>query len=79
MKDMFIACMDGLKGFPEAIAAESPETRVQLCIVHMVRYSLRYVGWKERKEVAADLKLIYRATTAAEAEKETRTIPGEMG
>jgi putative transposase len=70
MKDMFIACVDGLKGFPEAIAAEYPETRVQLCIVHMVRYSLRYVGWKERKEVAADLKLIYRATTAAEAEKE---------
>lgn len=72
MKDMFIACIDGLKGFPEAIAAEYPETRVQLCIVHMVRHSLRYVGWKERKQVAADLKKIYRAATAVEGEKELR-------
>ena len=65
MKDMFIACVDGLKGFPEAIEAEYPKTCVQLCIVHMVRYSLKYVGWKERKNVAADLKLIYRAPTEA--------------
>jgi putative transposase len=66
MKDMFIACVDGLKGFPEAIEAEYPKTCVQLCIVHMVRYSLKYVGWKERKAVAADLKLIYRAPTEAQ-------------
>lgn len=66
MKDMFIACVDGLKGFPEAIEAEYPKTCVQLCIVHMVRYSLKYVGWKERKKVAADLKLIYRAPTEAQ-------------
>lgn len=72
MNDMFIACVDGLKGFPEAIAAEYPETRVQLCIVHMVRHSLRYVSWKERKQVAADLKKIYRAPTAAEGEKELK-------
>ncbi|MDF1756414.1 MAG: IS256 family transposase [Verrucomicrobiales bacterium] len=70
MKDMYIACVDGLKGFPEAIAAEYPDTKVQLCIVHMVRHSLRYVGWKERKQVAADLKLIYRSPTAAEGEKQ---------
>ena len=63
MKDMFIACVDGLKGFPEAIEAEYPETKVQLCIVHMVRNSLRYVSWKQRKEVAGDLKKIYRAST----------------
>lgn len=70
MKDMFIACVDGLKGFPEAIAAEYPDSRVQLCIVHMVRHSLRFVSWKDRKLVAADLKKIYRAATAAEGEKE---------
>jgi len=70
MKDMFIACVDGLKGFPEAIAAEYPKTRVQLCIVHMVRHSLRFVGWRERKEVATDLKKIYRSMTASEAENE---------
>ena len=63
MRDMFIACVDGLKGFPDAIEVEYPKTEVQVCIVHMVRHSLRYVGWKERKEVAADLKTIYRAPT----------------
>ena len=52
---------DGLKGFPEAIEAVFPKTEVQLCIVHMVRNSLRFVGWKERKAVAADLKTIYTA------------------
>ena len=70
MEDMFIACVDGLKGFPEAIEVEYPKTCVQLCIVHMVRYSLKYVGWKERKEVAADLKKIYRADTEKQALKE---------
>jgi putative transposase len=67
--DIFIACVDGLKGFPEAIEAVYPKTAVQLCIVHMVRYSLNYVGWKLRKEVAADLRAIYTAATADEAEK----------
>ena len=67
--DIFIACVDGLKGFPEAIEAVYPKTAVQLCIVHMVRYSLNYVGWKLRKEVAADLRVIYTAATADEAEK----------
>lgn len=69
MQDMFIACVDGLKGFPEAIEVEYPKTEVQVCIVHMVRHSLRYVGWKERKKVAADLKTIYRAATEATARK----------
>ncbi len=66
--DIFIACVDGLKGFPEAIEAVYPKTAVQLCIVHMVRHSLNYVSWKQRKEVAADLKRIYRSTTAEEGE-----------
>jgi putative transposase len=68
VKDIFIACVDGLKGFPEAIEAVFPDTQVQLCIVHMVRNSLRYVSWKQRKEVAADLKGIYHAPTVDQAE-----------
>jgi len=69
VKDILIACVDGLKGFPEAIQAVYPKTEVQLCIVHMVRNSLAYVNWKERKQVAGDLKLIYRAATVEEAEQ----------
>lgn len=61
IQDIFIACVDGLKGFPEAISSVFPKTKVQLCIVHMVRYSLNYVPWKDRKEVAADLKKVYTA------------------
>jgi len=68
VQDIFIACVDGLKGFPEAIEAAFPKTDVQLCIVHMVRYSLNYVSWKMRKEVAADLRAIYAAATVEEAE-----------
>jgi len=67
VNDVFIAVVDGLKGFPEAINAVFPETNVQACIVHMIRHSLNYVGWKERKAVAADLKLIYRSETAQAA------------
>ena len=67
--DIFIACVDGLKGFPEAIESVFPQTEVQLCIVHLVRHSLNYVGWKQRKEVARDLKLIYTAATDVEAEQ----------
>ena len=68
VQDIFIACVDGLKGFPEAIETVFPDTQVQLCIVHMVRYSLKYVSWKQRKEVAADLRTIYQAPTAEQAE-----------
>ena len=68
VKDIFITCVDGLKGFPEAIEAVYPQSQVQLCMVHMVRHSLKYVTWKKRKEVAADLKTIYAATTAEQAE-----------
>lgn len=68
LDDIFIACVDGLTGFPEAIASVYPKTQVQLCIVHMVRNSLRYVGWKQRKAVAGDLRTIYTAKTAEDAE-----------
>jgi putative transposase len=68
VKDILIACVDGLKGFPEAIEAVFPKTQVQLCIVHMVRHSLRYVSWKQRKEVAGDLRSIYQAPTVEQAE-----------
>lgn len=69
VRDIFIGCVDGLKGFPEAMETVFPATQVQLCLVHMVRHSLSYVGWKERKAVAADLKAIYRAATVVEAER----------
>jgi putative transposase len=68
IEDCFIACVDGLKGLPEAIEAVFPQTQVQLCIVHKVRNSLKYVPWKERKAVAADLRAIYAAATLPEAE-----------
>jgi putative transposase len=68
MKDAFIVCTDGLKGFPEAIEAIFPSTLVQTCIVHPIRASLAYVSWKERKVMAAELKLICRAASAEMAE-----------
>lgn len=70
VKDVFVACVDGLKGFPDAIAAVFPKTQVQLCIVHMVRSSLAFVAWKDRKELVSDLKAIYHSITVEEAEKE---------
>ena len=63
IKDILIACVDGLKGFPEAIESIYPHTQVQLCIVHMIRNSLRYVSYKDRKAVVADLKKVYQAST----------------
>ena len=77
VKDIFIACVDGLKGFPEAIAAVYPGTEVQLCIVHLVRASLNYVSWKWRKQVARDLQSIYHAATAAEAEQQLQELEGK--
>nr|WP_281352887.1 IS256 family transposase [Pseudoxanthomonas sacheonensis] len=67
--EIYIACIDGLRGFPEAIATAFPKTSIQLCIVHMVRNSLDFVSWKRRREVATDLKKIYTATTAEAAEQ----------
>jgi putative transposase len=70
VEDVFIACVDGLKGFPQAIEASYPRTTVQLCIVHMVRASLRFVSWKDAKAVVADLKMIYRAVSREDAEQQ---------
>ena len=67
VEDILIACVDGLKGFPEAIEAVYPHADVQLCIVHLVRNSLNYVSWKQRKEVAAGLRAIYTTASAEEA------------
>jgi len=67
VKDILIACVDGLKGFPDAINTVFPETQVQLCIVHMVRNSMKYVPWKDYKAVTGDLKKIYQSVTEDEA------------
>jgi putative transposase len=79
VQDIFIACVDGLKGFPEAIETVYPKTAVQLCIVHMVRYSLNYVSWKLRKEIAADLRTIYTAVTVEEAEQRLDEFEAKWG
>jgi putative transposase len=70
VQDIFIACVDGLKGFPEAIEAIYPQTQVQLCMVHLVRHSLSYVSHKDRKAVADGLKQVYQAVTVEEAERQ---------
>ena len=77
--DILIACVDGLKGFPEAIETVYPQVQVQLCIVHLVRNSLNYVGWRERKAVAADLKEVYGAPTAEAAAEELRRFAEKWG
>jgi transposase-like protein len=66
MQDMLIACVDGLKGFPEAIASIFPQTEIQTCIVHQIRNSLRYISEKDKKAFMADLKLVYQASTKEE-------------
>ena len=68
LRDILIACCDGLNGFPQAIEAVYPSAQVQLCIVHLMRNCMKYVPWRERKKVAADLKPIYQAATLAESE-----------
>jgi len=69
IKDIFIACVDGLKGFPEAIESVFPNTQIQLCIVHMIRNSVKYVNWKDRKLICEDLKTIYKSATEQQAEQ----------
>ena len=70
VEHLLIACVDGLKGFPEAISATYPKAKIQLCIVHLVRHSLKFVPWKDYKEVTSDLKLIYQSATEDEAKLE---------
>lgn len=79
VEDILIASVDGLKGFPEAINAIFPQTEVQLCIVHQIRNSLRYVISKEQKEFAKDLKLIYQASTKELAEEELLKLEEKWG
>lgn len=68
VEDIFIACIDGLTGFKEAIHAIFPKTEIQRCIIHQIRHSLQYVAWKDRKAFVVDLKAIYQASTREEAE-----------
>ena len=70
LKDILIACVDGLKGFPDAIQAVYPQARIQLCIVHMVRYSMKFIPWKDYKSITADLKRVYQSATEEEALQE---------
>ena len=77
VRDVYLFCVDGLKGFPQAIESIYPQAQVQLCIVHMVRASLKYVTWQDRKKAAADLKLVYRAATADEAERQLGAFEGK--
>jgi transposase-like protein len=77
VKDILIACVDGLTGFPDAIASIFPKTTIQLCIVHMIRNSLRYVSWKDRKALAAALRKVYTAVTADEARSELEKLKSE--
>ena len=79
VKDILIACVDGLKGFPQAIESVFPQAQVQLCIVHLVRASLNYVNWKDRKQVVADLKPIYRAAAAEQAREELDLFDEKWG
>jgi putative transposase len=79
VQDIFIACVDGLKGLPEAMETVFPHTEVQQCIVHLVRQSLKYVNWKDRKEVAADLKPIYSAVNREQAEMKLEEFSQKRG
>ncbi len=79
VRDILIACVDGPTGFPDAIESEFPKAQIQLCIVHMVRNSLRFVSWKERKVVARDLPAIYTAPTAEAARSELESSDQGLG
>jgi putative transposase len=79
VQDILIACVDGLTGFPDAIAAAFPKTSTQLCIVHMIRNSLKYVSWKDRKALAADLKRVYQSVTVEEAEQALEAFNAKWG
>lgn len=79
VKDILIACVDGLTGFPEAINTVFPKTKIQLCIVHLVRNSLRYVSYKDMKAVAGDLKLIYQSVTLEQAESALLALGDKWG
>jgi putative transposase len=79
VEDILIAVVDGLKGFPDAINAAFPDTTVQTCIVHLMRYSLNFCGWKDRKAVAKDLRRVYQAVDDEEAAKALDDFEAEWG
>lgn len=79
VEDIFISCVDGLKGMPEAINAVFPETTIQLCIVHMIRNSIKYVSHKNLKEFMTSLKFVYQAKTESEAEGNLLKFQEEWG
>jgi putative transposase len=79
VSDIFVVCVDGLSGFPEAIRTAFPRTKVQLCIVHLVRAALKYVTDKDSREVAADLKTIYQSATVLEAEQALKSFDQKWG
>ena len=79
VNDILIACVDGLKGFPEAIESIFPQTEVQLCVVHQIRNSLKYVGSKNQKEFLSDLKLVYKAANKSTAEIELDNLEEKWG
>jgi transposase-like protein len=74
VEDIFIACIDGLKGFKEAIQSVFPQVEIQRCVIHQIRHSLKYVTWKDRKTFARDLKAIYQAPTREAAENALLTL-----
>ena len=79
LEDILIACVDGLKGFPEAIADELPNTQVQLCIVHQIRNTVKYLSYKEVKPFLSDLKAVYTAIDAAHAKMELENVSQKWG
>jgi putative transposase len=79
VEDVFIACIDGLTGFKEAILSVFPQTRIQRCIIHQIRNSLKYIPWKDRKAFVADLKTIYQAPTREAAEANLRMLEETWG
>ena len=79
VQDVFIACIDGLTGFKEAILSVFPQTRIQQCVIHQIRTSLKYVTWKDKKAFMRDLKTVYKATTREEAEANLRQLADTWG
>jgi transposase-like protein len=79
VKDILIASVDGLTGFPEAIGSIYPDTEVQLCVIHQIRNSMKYVASKNQKEFMRDLKPVYRAATKQEAETALDALEDKWG
>ena len=79
VEDIFIACIDGLKGFPEAINSVFPKTEIQLCVIHQIRNTLRYIASKDQKEFMKDLKPVYKAATEEAASLNLKTLEEKWG